>query len=148
MSSGDMEATQTTNKKQVASPTYNSGSPESESTVAPTCSNSPKGYSENNGMLEGMDDVRKDQPCSEVDGSTTFKSPKKTHQDFFEKLMVQVEHKPTDDAANTMSKSKDLPVPIDSNENITGGSESEGMLIYTKVNMNSICADAEKRLGV
>ena len=144
MSSGDMEATETTNKKQLASPTYNSGSSESESTLAPKCSKSPKGYTDNNAMLEGIDDVRKDQPCSEVDGSTTFKLPKKTHQDFFEKLMVQVENKQIDAAANTMSTVKELPGPTDSNENITGGLESEGVPIYTKVNMNSICADAER----
>ena len=142
MSSGDMEATEATNKKQLASPTYNSGSPESESTLAPTCSKSPKEYSDNNVMLEGIDDVRKDQPCSEVDGSTTFKLPKKTHQDFFEKLMVQVENKQTDAAANTMSRDKELPEPTDSNENITGVSESQGKPIYTKVNMNSMLADA------
>ena len=138
MSSGDMEATETTNKKQLASPTHNSGSPESESTLAPTCSKSPKEYSDNNVMLEGIDDVRKDQPCSEVDGSTTFKLPKKTHQDFFEKLMVQVENKQTENAANAMSSAKELPGPTDSNENITVALESEGKPIYTKVNMNSI----------
>ena len=142
MSSGDMEATETTNKKQLASPTYNSGSLESESTLAPTCSKPQKGYADNNGMLEGIDDVRKDQPCSEVDGSTTFKLPKKTHQDFFEKLMVQVENKQTDAAANTMSRDKELPEPTDSNENITGALESQGKPIYTKVNMNRMLADA------
>ena len=127
MSSGNMEAAEPTNKDQLDSPTNDSCLPDTETTLVPTlCPRSPKGYNDKNGMLEGIDDIRNDQPCSEVDGSINFKLPKKTHQDFFEKLMTQVEDQPiTNDVINTISTDKELGARTDSNENIAGSLESE-----------------------
>ena len=98
--------------------TLTSSIPNSETTLIPQLSpRPPEEVCVSNNDSNEISEIKTSQPCVEIDGASHGSSPKKTQQDFFEKVMVNIE-----DCKRTDNKSKisgTCALRKDSNENIT-----------------------------
>ena len=127
-------------QKEMQSLTNNSSMPNSETTLfPPLCPRPPEDCNDNDNTLKEITEIKNKQPCIEIDGNPIVSLPKKTQQDFFEKLMTKMEDREIkDNVSNTLGI--DI-VGTDSNENITDGSNSavkvsDMTLIVEKVHNN------------
>ena len=115
--SGIMESDHGTLQYEADTNTFTSSIPNAETTLIPQLSPRPpeEGCFSNIKSNE-ISEIKTTQPCVEIDGASQGFSPKKTQQEFFEKIMVNM-----DDCKETDHKSTILGTDVlrkDSNENI------------------------------
>ena len=113
-------------QNELQSSAYISSIPNSEPTLfPPLCSRPPEECNDEHNTLGEIVEIKNNQPCTEIDGNPIASLPKKTQQDFFEKLMTTMEEKNKeieDSIINNLGV--DNILGTDSNENITNGSDS------------------------
>lgn len=111
-------------QKELQSSPYISSIPNSEPTLfPPLCSRPPEEFNDKDNTLSEIIEIKNNQPCTEIDGNPNVSLPKKTQQDFFEKLIIKMEDKEIKDNV-TNNLGIDNILGTDSNENITDGSDS------------------------